>query len=56
MTKAEFRELCRRELPANLRKLSELAENPKAGREIRRKARTLLRETLERLPASGTVQ
>jgi len=53
MTEEEFRAACWAEVPRNLRKLAELAENPKASAAIRRKAATLLRQTLERLLAAG---
>ena len=53
MTRDELRQLCLAELPANLKVLAELAENPKASAAIRRKANERLRQELERFPPSG---
>jgi len=53
MTEDEFRLSLQAEIPANLKLLAKLAENPKASTAIRRKATELLIEELERLLEAG---
>jgi len=53
MTDEELRELCRSEVLACLRKLAEIANDPRASITVRCNASALLRAELERLSAAG---